>query len=42
MIVDALGMEAFLHGSQLDIVKVFDFDSYIGKTLDVKVIKINT
>ena len=42
LIVDALGMEAFLPGSQIDIVKVFDYDSYIGKTLDVKVIKINT
>ena len=41
MIVDAFGMEAFLPGSQMDIVKVFDLDSYIGKTLDVKVIKIN-
>lgn len=41
LIVDALGMEAFLPGSQIDIVKVFDYDSYIGKTLDVKVIKIN-
>ena len=42
LIVDALGMEAFLPGSQIDIVKVFDYDCYIGKNLDVKVIKINT
>lgn len=41
MIVDAFGIEAFMPGSQIDIVKVFDYDSYIGKTLDVKVIKIN-
>ena len=41
MIVDALGIDAFMPGSQIDIVKVFNYDSYIGKTLDVKVIKIN-
>ena len=41
MIVDAFGIEAFLPGSEIDIVRVFDFDPYIGKNLDVKVIKIN-
>ena len=41
LIVDALGIEAFLPGSEIDIVRVFDFDPYIGKDLDVKVIKIN-
>jgi DNA-directed RNA polymerase subunit E'/Rpb7 len=42
MIVDVYGIETFLPGSQIDIVKVFDSDSYIGKYLDVKIIKINT
>lgn len=42
LIVDAFGIEAFLPDSQIDIVKVFDFDSYVGKTLDVKIIQINT
>lgn len=41
MIVDLLGIEAFLPGSQIDIVKVYDLDSYIGKNLDVKIIKID-
>lgn len=41
LIVDLLGTEAFLPGSQIDIVKVYNLDSYIGKSLDVKIIKVN-
>lgn len=41
MVVDLLGLEAFLPGSQIDIRPVRDFDSWIGKTLDVKIVKIN-
>ena len=41
MIVDIYGFEAFLPASQIDIVRVSDFDVYIGKNLDVKIDKIN-
>lgn len=41
MIVDIYGIEAFLPASQIDIVRVSDLDTYIGKNLDVKVIKVN-
>ena len=41
MIVDIWGIEAFLPSSQVDIVKIYNLDEYVGKTLDVKVIKIN-
>jgi len=41
MIVDLWGIEAFLPGSQLDTKPVKDYDSYVGKTLDLKVVKIN-
>jgi small subunit ribosomal protein S1 len=41
MVVDLLGVEAFLPGSQIDIRPVRDFDSWVGKTLDVKIVKIN-
>ena len=41
MIVDVYGIEAFLPSSQVDIVKMNNLDEYVGKTLDVKVIKIN-
>lgn len=41
IVVDLLGLEAFLPGSQIDVKPVRDFDSYIGQTIDVKVVKVN-
>lgn len=41
MVVDLLGIEAFLPGSQIDIRPVRDFDSWVGKTLDIKIVKVN-
>ncbi|MFN3307430.1 MAG: 30S ribosomal protein S1, partial [Candidatus Kapaibacteriota bacterium] len=41
MVVDLLGVEAFLPGSQIDIRPVRDFDFWVGKTLDVKIVKVN-
>lgn len=41
MIVDLLGAEAFLPGSQIDVRPVRDFDAYLGKTMEFKVVKIN-
>jgi small subunit ribosomal protein S1 len=41
MVVDLLGIEAFLPGSQIDVRPVRDFDAWVGKTLDVRVVKIN-
>jgi len=41
MVVDIYGMEAFLPGSQIDIRPIRDFDAFVGKTMDFKVVKIN-
>ncbi len=41
MIVDLLGAEAFLPGSQIDVRPVRDFDAYLGKTMEYKVVKLN-
>jgi small subunit ribosomal protein S1 len=41
MIVDALGIEAFLPGSQIDVKPIRDYDIYVGKTMEFKVVKIN-
>ncbi|MCL5992117.1 MAG: 30S ribosomal protein S1 [Bacteroidetes bacterium] len=41
MVVDLLGIEAFLPGSQIDVRPVRDFDSWVSKTIDVKVVKVN-
>ena len=41
MIVDVFGLDAFLPGSHIEVHKVLDYDEYIGKTMDFKVIKIN-
>lgn len=41
LIVDIYGIEAFLPGSQIDVKPVNDFDAYVGKTIDVAVVKIN-
>ncbi len=41
MVVDLMGIEAFLPGSQIDVRPVRDFDSWVGKTIDVRVVKVN-
>lgn len=41
MVVDLLGIEAFLPGSQIDVRPVRDFDGWVGKDIDVKVVKVN-
>lgn len=41
MVVDLMGMDAFLPGSQIDIRPIKDYDAYVGKTLDLKVVKLN-
>jgi small subunit ribosomal protein S1 len=41
LIVDIYSIEAFLPGSQIDVKPVRDFDAYIGKSIDVAVVKIN-
>lgn len=41
MVVELLGIEAFLPGSQIDVRPVRDFDSWVTKTIDVRVVKIN-
>ena len=41
MIVDVLGMEAFLPGSQIDIRPIRDYDQFVGKTMEFKIVKIN-
>ena len=41
LIVDIYGIEAFLPGSQIDVKPIRDFDIYVGKSIEVKVIKIN-
>jgi len=41
MVVDLMGIDAFLPGSQIDVRPIRDFDAYIGRTLDFKVVKIN-
>jgi small subunit ribosomal protein S1 len=41
IVVDLMGIDAFLPGSQIDIKPVRDFDQYIGQTLDFRVVKIN-
>ena len=38
-IVDVFGIEAFMPGSQTDIVRVADLDTFVGQTINVKVIK---
>src|SRR3990170_4863268 len=41
MVVDLMGMEAFLPGSQIDIRPIRDFDVFVGQTMDFKVVKVN-
>ncbi len=41
LIVDVFGMETFLPGSQIDVKPVTDYDQFLGKTMEFKVVKIN-
>ncbi len=41
LIVDIFGIEAFLPGSQIDVKPIRDFDIFVGKNMEVKVVKIN-
>jgi small subunit ribosomal protein S1 len=41
LIVDVFGIEAFLPGSQIDVKPIRDFDIYVNKTIEVKIVKIN-
>jgi len=41
MIVDVFGIEAFLPGSQIDVHPIRDYDEYVDKTMDFKIVKIN-
>ncbi len=42
MIVDVFGIEAFLPGSQIDVKPIRDYDVFVNKTMEFKVVKINT
>ena len=41
LIVDVFGLEAFLPGSQIDVKPIRDYDQYVGKNMEFKVVKIN-
>jgi small subunit ribosomal protein S1 len=41
LIVDLFGMETFLPGSQIDVKPVTDYDQFVGKTMEFKVVKVN-
>ncbi|MBQ0085719.1 MAG: 30S ribosomal protein S1 [Prevotella sp.] len=41
MIVDVFGIEAFLPGSQIDVHPIRDYDQFVGKTMDFRIVKIN-
>lgn len=41
MIVDVFGIEAFLPGSQIDVHPIRDYDEFVGKTMEFKIVKIN-
>ena len=41
MIVDILGTEAFLPGSQIDVKPIHDYDVFVGKTMEFKIVKVN-
>jgi small subunit ribosomal protein S1 len=41
LIVDCFGLETFLPGSQIDVKPIVDYDIYVGKTMEFKVVKIN-
>jgi len=41
IVVDIMGIDAFLPGSQIDVKPIRDFDAFIGKTMDFKIVKVN-
>ncbi len=41
MVVDLIGVEAFLPGSQIDVKPIRDFDALVGETMDFKIVKVN-
>lgn len=41
LVVDVMGMDAFLPGSQIDVKPIRDYDIYVGQTMEFKVVKIN-
>lgn len=41
MVVDLMGMETFLPGSQIDVRPIRDFDAYVGREMEFKVVKVN-
>jgi len=41
LIADVFGLETFLPGSQIDVKPIIDYDAYVGKTMEFKVVKIN-
>ncbi|PIS28854.1 MAG: 30S ribosomal protein S1 [Candidatus Marinimicrobia bacterium CG08_land_8_20_14_0_20_45_22] len=41
MVVDIMGIDAFLPGSQIDVRPVTDFDNYVGKTFEFRIVKLN-
>ncbi|GAB1441762.1 30S ribosomal protein S1 [Ignavibacteriales bacterium] len=41
MVVDLMGMDAFLPGSQIDVRPIRDFDAFVGREMDFKVVKVN-
>jgi len=41
LVVDALGMDAFLPGSQIDVKPIKDYDQYVGKDMEFKIVKVN-
>lgn len=41
LIADVFGLETFLPGSQIDVKPITDYDQYVGKTMDLKIVKIN-
>ena len=41
MVVDVFGIDAFLPGSQIDVRPVRDFDAYVGKTMEFRIVKLN-
>jgi len=41
MIVDVFGIEAFLPGSQIDVKPIKDYDQFVGKTMEFKIVKVN-
>ena len=41
LIVDCFGLETFLPGSQIDVKPILDYDAFVGKTMEFKVVKVN-